>query len=201
MARLNADGSLDLSFNPGAGGNGAVFTLALQADGKSVLGGDFTTFDNVTRNRITRLNADGSVDTTINFGLGASGFIGAVAIQSDRKIVMGGGFTGFNGVFRNHLARLHGGSMAGVGQIEFSSAFFTVDESATNAVIIVRRTGGTSGTVSVDVDTTAGSAQSLLDYTDQSLAVIFPPGETVLGFHVPILNDSLVEGDGRSTSP
>src|SRR5262249_841741 len=53
-------GSLDRGFNPGAGANGLVRTLALQADGKIVLGGAFTQFDNLSRNFITRLNTNGS---------------------------------------------------------------------------------------------------------------------------------------------
>ena len=54
IARLNADGSLDSGFNPGAGvnTNGKIYALGLQADGRIVIGGDFTTFDNFPFNRI-----------------------------------------------------------------------------------------------------------------------------------------------------
>jgi hypothetical protein len=40
LARLNADGTLETGFNPGA--NATVFSLALQPDGKIVVGGSFT---------------------------------------------------------------------------------------------------------------------------------------------------------------
>ncbi len=44
IARLNADGSVEstATFNPGTGPNGTVWTVALQEDGKILLGGLFT---------------------------------------------------------------------------------------------------------------------------------------------------------------
>ena len=71
VARLYADGSLDADLDPGA--NGIVYALAVQPDGKIVVGGVFTTLGGggtgtTTRNRIGRLNADGSVDTSFNPG-------------------------------------------------------------------------------------------------------------------------------------
>ena len=60
IARLNADGTLDTSFNPNA--NGDVYSIALQVDGKIVVGGFFTTIGGQTRNHIARFNADGTLD-------------------------------------------------------------------------------------------------------------------------------------------
>ena len=51
-------------FNPDA--NGFVYSIVVQSDGKILIGGDFTTIGGVTRNRIARLNPDGSLDTTFN---------------------------------------------------------------------------------------------------------------------------------------
>ena len=62
IARLNADGSLDAGFDPGVGASSWVDAVAIQSDGKVLIGGDFTIVDDITRNRIARLNADGSVD-------------------------------------------------------------------------------------------------------------------------------------------
>ena len=59
VARLLATGAVDTSFNPGTGANGTVLALALQADGKVLLGGYFSTCSGVTRQRVARLNADG----------------------------------------------------------------------------------------------------------------------------------------------
>jgi uncharacterized delta-60 repeat protein len=59
IARLNADGSLDASFDPGTGVEGGqVSTMAVQPDGKIVIGGDFTAFNGGARNSIVRLNGD-----------------------------------------------------------------------------------------------------------------------------------------------
>src|SRR5688572_20660898 len=58
-------GGLDSSFNPtdvgfgfGNGANETVYTAFLQPDGKTIIGGDFTTYNDVELYRIARLNAD-----------------------------------------------------------------------------------------------------------------------------------------------
>jgi hypothetical protein len=76
----------------------------LQADGKIVVGGYFTTLGGQTRNHIGRLNPDGSLDTTLDPG--ADDNVYALAIQSDGKIVVGGYFTTLGGQLRNCIARL-----------------------------------------------------------------------------------------------
>jgi len=58
LARLNADGSLDSSFNPGSGANAAVFAVAVQASGKMWWAAVFTTINQTNRNRYARLRAD-----------------------------------------------------------------------------------------------------------------------------------------------
>lgn len=49
-----------------------VNVIAVQPDGKLMIGGDFTQFNGVTRNRVARLNSDGSLDTSFDPGLGAN---------------------------------------------------------------------------------------------------------------------------------
>jgi uncharacterized delta-60 repeat protein len=107
IARLNADGSLDTSFDPGSGADGAVRSVVVQADGKVLIGGEFATVDDTERNGIARLNADGSVDTSFDPGSGASALVYDVAVQSDGKVLVGGGFTTFDGLPRNCIARLN----------------------------------------------------------------------------------------------
>ena len=65
IARLNTDGTLDLSFDPGTGANGRVFSLALQPDGYVLIGGDFTTVNGVVRPHVARLYGD-SVTPSLN---------------------------------------------------------------------------------------------------------------------------------------
>lgn len=108
LARLLPDGRVDYTFYPPGGANGAVHGLAVQADGRVVVVGNFTEITGVALNRIARLNADGSLNTSFDPGTGANGLIRAVALQSDGKIVIGGDFTSFAGQARNRIARLNG---------------------------------------------------------------------------------------------
>ncbi|MFT6034067.1 MAG: putative delta-60 repeat protein, partial [Arenicella sp.] len=107
IARLNADGSLDTGFDPGSGASGPVRAISQQADGKVLIGGDFTSINGTPRNRIARLNADGSLDTEFDPGEGAGGFVFAVSQQADGKVLIGGGFTNINGTERSRIARLN----------------------------------------------------------------------------------------------
>jgi uncharacterized delta-60 repeat protein len=111
IARLDSNGNLDTDFtiNIGTGFNSAALKLAIQEDGKIVVGGFFTDFNGTTSNRIARLNEDGTLDTafTTNIGTGFNNFVQSLAIQYDQKIVVGGFFTTFNGVTVNRIARLN----------------------------------------------------------------------------------------------
>ena len=106
IARLNADGTLDTTFNPGTGANGSVLNLAIQPNGKILIGGSFTTMNSASLPHIARLLANGAVDTNFNPGTGANGDVQALALQNDGKVVLGGTFTTFNGQTDVRLARL-----------------------------------------------------------------------------------------------
>jgi len=106
LVRLDADGAVDAGFDTGSGADGSVFAVALQADGKILVGGDFNRINEVERNRIARLNANGSVDPTFNPGPGPNTGIRCLALQPDGKILIGGVFTSVDGVARNRIARL-----------------------------------------------------------------------------------------------
>lgn len=109
IARLNADGSLDTSFDPGGWvvETDWVSALALQPDGKVLVGGYFTLTNSLAYRDIVRLNADGSLDTTFDPGTGANNWVGSLALQPDGKVLVGGGFTEINGVSRGNIARLN----------------------------------------------------------------------------------------------
>jgi len=96
IGRLNADGTVDTSFNPGAGGGPGtcVYSLALQPDGKILVGGWFTTLGGQSRECLGRLNADGTVDTSFNPGEAGlySALVLSLAVQADGKILVGGSF-------------------------------------------------------------------------------------------------------------
>jgi len=124
-ARLNADGSVDSSFNPGTGANNTVRSVALQPDGK-VLIGALTTVNGTNRDRIARLNADGSLDNSFNPGTGANEGVLSIALQPDGNLLIGGGFTSVNGVVRSYVARLYGDFFAPSLSIARSNAFVIV---------------------------------------------------------------------------
>jgi uncharacterized delta-60 repeat protein len=107
LARLNADGSLDTSFNPGTGADATVNAIVVQADGKILIGGNFSTINGTTRASIARLNANGSLDTSFNPGAGALFWVNSIALQPDAKLVVGGPFTSYNGTSRKGIARLN----------------------------------------------------------------------------------------------
>ncbi len=108
--KVAAQSALD-EFNPDA--NNTVRAVAVQPDGKILIGGDFTMVRGVARNRIARLNPDGSLDTA--FDPNANGIIYAIVLQPDGKILVGGQFSGANSIGgqpRNRIARLDGDKRA-----------------------------------------------------------------------------------------
>lgn len=107
IARLNTDGSLDLTFNPGLGTNAPISTMALRPNGQIIIGGFFTLCNGIVRNGIAQLNSSGALDVTFNPGLGQNGDIYSIGIQPDGKAVIGGTFTSYTNVNRNRLARIN----------------------------------------------------------------------------------------------
>ncbi|MBI5774224.1 MAG: delta-60 repeat domain-containing protein [Verrucomicrobia bacterium] len=92
VARLNRYGTLDTSFDIGMGVGGGTPPSAIfvQPDGKVLLGGDFTSVNGVSRNRIARVNADGTLDTSFDPGIGADRAVYCIDVHANGKIVFGG---------------------------------------------------------------------------------------------------------------
>jgi uncharacterized delta-60 repeat protein len=109
LGRLDAAGTLDTNFNTGtnfnAGANGTVDTLAVQADGKILVGGYFSRLGGQPRESIGRLNGDGTVDT--NFNPGANWTVYCLVPQADGKILVGGDFTSLAGPGTTNVGRLN----------------------------------------------------------------------------------------------
>ncbi len=107
IGRLKADGSLDASFNPNSNSTNAtdlVYCLALQADGKILVGGRFTILGPQPRRNLGRVNRDGSLDNTFNPGV--NGPLSALALQTDGSVVVGGSFATLGGQSRSQVGRL-----------------------------------------------------------------------------------------------
>ncbi|PYM13799.1 MAG: hypothetical protein DME18_08170, partial [Verrucomicrobia bacterium] len=94
------------SFNPQV--IGSVNSLALQADGKIVVGGSFTALEGSGRDSLGRLNLDGSLDPTFNPAVGGTfpSGVSALAVQTDGKILIGGSFA-LGGQTRYNIGRLN----------------------------------------------------------------------------------------------
>ena len=108
VARLNPDGSLDPTFLPGrVADTGYVDAIGVQPDGKIVVGGSFYSSRGGAPVNLLRLNADGTVDSGFFRFSYVDGPVNAVLLQSDGKILIGGGFTIVDGMLRQSLARLN----------------------------------------------------------------------------------------------
>lgn len=112
IVRLNADLTVDPTFDPGTGAQFNLNQAAVQSDGKIVIVGGASTYDGNVVSNIFRINADGSFDPTFtaNSGAGVTGageIINTVSIQSDDKILIGGRFTNYDGTARQKIARLN----------------------------------------------------------------------------------------------
>lgn len=173
IARLNADGSLDKGYRYDQanktglpGGNGGIQSFLHKEgtlNGKLLVYGSFTKFDNVTAGYITRLNADGSIDNSFNAGgLGADFRINNATYNAvTRKYIITGSFRTYNGKSSAYLAMLNedgtpdptfvprkfdGGEPADSkqlngGLIVVSGGFKTYDGITRNGFMILEKTG------------------------------------------------------------
>ncbi len=89
FARLNTDGSLDGTFNPGTGFVGEIYTMLMQPDGKILATGNFDSYNGTPVSKLVRLNSDGSLDGTFNHHVLIG--VNTVALQPDGKILVAGG--------------------------------------------------------------------------------------------------------------
>ncbi|MBA2734415.1 MAG: delta-60 repeat domain-containing protein [Acidobacteria bacterium] len=118
LVRLNRDGTLDPSLcvtttSP----HSIVVAIALQPDGKILIGGYLYIVNGQTRGGVTRLNSDGTLDPSFQGSVGPSvegtlqqpdgKFVGAITLQPDGKILIGGTFQKVNEFSRNGIARLN----------------------------------------------------------------------------------------------
>ena len=107
IARLNSNGSLDTSYDVGTGAFNIIWDAELLPDNKLLIVGKFQSYNGIARNRVARINTDGSLDTTFSVGTGANSDVMYVISDSDNKIYIGGSFTSFNSSTRNKFARLN----------------------------------------------------------------------------------------------
>jgi uncharacterized delta-60 repeat protein len=143
VVRVNTNGTRDTSFNIGTTGfNNAVYSIAVQADQKILVGGLFTTYSGSAKNYIARINTNGTADTgsSWNTGIGANSNVYSVAIQSDQKIIAGGGFTTYSGSAKSRIVRLNVDGTADTGSswnqgVGFGNVVYSVAVQADQKII------------------------------------------------------------------
>ena len=102
IGRLSADGSTDTSFDAPAV---PAYDMATQADGKTLVGGQFSIIDGHPHANIARFNLDGSLDEA--FVPSTDAIVYCLAVQLDGRILLGGSFLTVNGEPRSRIARLN----------------------------------------------------------------------------------------------
>jgi uncharacterized delta-60 repeat protein len=106
VARLNPDGSVDPTFDPGAGPDSTVFGVGVLSDGRIVVGGTFRQFSGLNRNRVAMLSSTGAVDTTFAPTNGFNSDVYDVSVQSGDRVLLSGAFTTYENQPAPHLARI-----------------------------------------------------------------------------------------------
>jgi uncharacterized delta-60 repeat protein len=114
IARLNTDGSLDMTFNPGGGTNDAVKSIAILPDGNILIGGIFTEVDGIEHNYIAQLDSIGTLNNFFDPGLiaGPGSYpyadgIYALGVKDNGKIILGGYGLNVNGTPSTPIAQLN----------------------------------------------------------------------------------------------
>lgn len=193
VARLNANGTLDTTFNPGNGANDVVECVAVQSDGAVIIGGRFGSVAGSSRPGIARLNANGALDAAFTPGTGANNTVRCLAIQpTDQKILIGGDFTSFNGTGRVRIARLNtngtldttfnpsAGANASVlamvvqsdNRILIGGAFTTYNSQSRNRVALLETGGPLSSTTLFNPGTAAnGEVRTLAIRSDGKILI------------------------------
>lgn len=88
LVRLNADGTVDESFNAdGTMVNGLVQCILPQPDGRILISGQFNTVNGETRTRIARLETDGNLDPTFNCVVGGAE-VSSMALDAQSRILI-----------------------------------------------------------------------------------------------------------------
>jgi len=100
IARLNADGSQDVSFNTGLGFDNNALVVKLLSDGSLLVGGTFNAYNGSNVSRLVKLNSDGSLNTSFSDNVSLNDNVHAIHVLSSGKIYVGGNFT-------NKLVRLN----------------------------------------------------------------------------------------------
>lgn len=99
-------GSIDSSFQVGAGFNGPPWCVEVDAQNRILVGGEFSHYNGSPRVRLARLNGNGLVDPTFDPGLGPNNSVLGIKVQPDGKLLIVGAFTQYRNVPRPGIVRV-----------------------------------------------------------------------------------------------
>lgn len=140
IVRLNTNGTVDTAFaanvSSGAVPNSNINTLCLQPNGQILVGGSFSTWNNVANGRIVRLNTDGTRDTAFstNVGTGANSTVTRIVLDSSNNVFVGGSFSTWNSVASVfYLVKLNS---SGVRDTTFSTNVGTAFGTTTTSMLV-----------------------------------------------------------------
>jgi len=107
IARLNGNWSRDSSFDIWNWLNSFVQSIGIQNDGKILIGGGFSSYNWILTNRLIRLNANWVTDSSFIIWSWFNESISDIGIQSNGKILIGGGFSSYNWIPTSYIVRLN----------------------------------------------------------------------------------------------
>lgn len=110
LRRYELDGTRIPNFEVVLGGFGDLNTAHVQANGKVVIGGVFSSVDGVMRNNLARLNVDGSLDMEFDPNVVLTGTLfglRTIEILNNQKILIAGEFSEVSGEAKSNIARLN----------------------------------------------------------------------------------------------
>ena len=189
LTRLSADGVPNALFFADFGSTGVVKDAIALQSGKYLVVGSFTEVNGISRNRIARLNPDGTLDTFFDPGTGANDTIHAVSILPSGRLWIGGEFTEFDGESRVRVAKLLANGQLDTLASLVPSVDGTVRAMAlqTDGAVLI---GGDFG--NVDSTTRPGLARIALNRFDESFDAQLDAAPVQ-----PVVNSIQVQSDGK----
>lgn len=104
LARFNTDGTLDAAYDPIESVNGEFYSMAIDSEGRLLIGGVFELINGQPRSSLARFDESGALDES--FAPAIDGWVTQVVSTADGGMVVSGRFADINGVPVNGVARL-----------------------------------------------------------------------------------------------
>ncbi|MEL6557434.1 MAG: T9SS type A sorting domain-containing protein [Bacteroidota bacterium] len=108
LSKLDLNGNVLTSFNADIAGQSSVSAAKQLDDGTILLGGSFTSVNNLPANFLVKINIEGSIDQQFmaNIGSGPERPVRSIETDNNGNILLGGGFQTFNNVSTGSFVRM-----------------------------------------------------------------------------------------------